>query len=90
MWREKETVGPCGKWDSVRAVGTPLCSWRRTMSERPDACAEEMRLGRIRFPLLSRMDVGRSSRISFANDDSLVEGSREVVTNTLGSTIPDN
>ena len=60
------------------------------MSERPDACADDTKFGRIRFPLFSRMEVGNSNRISFANEDNRVEGSLEVVTRTRGSTIPDN
>ena len=83
-------MGPWGKCDKVKAVGTPRCSWRRTMSERPDAWADCTKLGRMRFPLFNRIDVGSSNRISFAKDDSLVEGSLEVVTKTRGSTIPDN
>lgn len=60
------------------------------MSERPDACADCTRFGRMRFPRLSRMAVGSSNRISFAKEANRVEGSREVVTSTRGSTIPDS
>ena len=35
------------------------------------------------------MDVGKSSRISFANADNLVEGDRDVVTIGLGSVMPE-
>jgi hypothetical protein len=60
------------------------------MSESPDACADCTRFGRIKFPRFSRIDVGSNNRISFANEESLVEGSREVVTNTRGSTMPES
>jgi hypothetical protein len=90
LWREKETVGPCGKCDNVKAVGTPRCSCSRTMSESPDACADWTRFGKIRLPLFKRIDVGSNKRISFAKAERRVDGSREVVTRTRGSTIPDN
>lgn len=51
--------------------------------------AEETRLGRIRVPRLSRIDVGRSKRTSLANAERRVEGEREVVTRGLGSMIPE-
>ena len=60
------------------------------MSESPDACADCTRFGRIKFPRFSRIDVGSSNRISFAKEESRVEGSREVVTRTLGSTMPES
>jgi hypothetical protein len=60
------------------------------MSERLDACADCTKLGRMRFPRFSRIDVGNNSRISLANEDRRVEGSLEVVTSTRGSTIPDS
>lgn len=60
------------------------------MSERPDACADWTRFGRIRFPRLSRIDVGNNNRISLAKEDNRVEGSRDVVTKTRGSTIPES
>src|SRR5580658_2401857 len=90
LWREKEAVGPCGKWEMVRAVGVPRCSCSKIMSDRPDDCADVTRLERTRFPRLSRIDVGKSNLISFANDESRVDGSREVVTRTLGSTMPES
>lgn len=83
-------VGPWGKCERVKAVGIPRCSWRRMMSERPDACADCTRFGRIRLPRLRRIDVGSNNRISFANEDNRVEGSRDVVTRTRGSTIPES
>lgn len=90
LWRENETVGPCGKCDSVKAVGVPRCSWRRIKSESPAAWAEEIRFGRIRLPRLRRIDVGSNNLISFAKDPSRDEGSRDVVTSTRGSTMPES
>jgi len=90
LWREKEAVGPWGKWERVRAVGVPRCSCRRIMSDRPEDCADITRFGRTRFPRLSRIDVGKSNLISFANDESREDGSLEVVTRTLGSTMPES
>lgn len=90
LCRENDTVGPCGKCERVKAVGVPRCSCSRIMSESPDACADCTRFGRIKFPRFSRIDVGSSNRISLAKEDSLVEGSLEVVTSTRGSTIPDS
>ena len=57
-------------------------------SERPEELALETRLGRMRLPRLSRIDVGRRRRISLANAERRVEGEREVVISTRGSVIP--
>lgn len=73
----------------VIAVGVPRCSWSKQMSVRPDALALETRCGRIVVPLLRRMEVGRSKRISLANAERRVEGDREVVISGRGSTMPD-
>lgn len=59
------------------------------MSESPEACAEDTRLGRMRFPRFNRIEVGSNNRISFAKLDNRVEGSLEVVTSTRGSTMPE-
>ena len=59
------------------------------MSERAEALAEESRFGRIRFPRLRRMEVGRSSRISLLKAARRVEGLRDVVTSGLGSVRPE-
>lgn len=72
------------------AVGVPLCSCRRMMSESPAALALESRFGRIIFPRLSLIEVGRSSRISLEKVDNLVDGFLDVVTRGLGSVRPDN
>lgn len=60
------------------------------MSESPEAWADWTRLPRTRFPLFKRIDVGRRRRISFAKEESREDGSREVVTRTLGSTMPES
>jgi hypothetical protein len=73
----------------VMAVGVPRCSWRRMMSERAEAFAEESRLGRIRLPRFRRIDVGRRSLISLLKIARRVEGLREVVTRGLGSVRPE-
>ena len=59
------------------------------MSVIAEAFALDTRLGKIRVPRLSRMDVGSSSRTSLAKADSLVEGDLEVVTMGLGSVMPE-
>ena len=59
-------------------------------SERPAAEAEETRLLSTVLPRFSRMEVGRSSRISLAKEERREEGSREVVTRIRGSTTPDS
>jgi hypothetical protein len=87
---EKEMVGPCGKWEMVIAVGVPRCSWRRIRSDKPADFADWTRSGMICFPRLSRTAVGKSNLISLAKDESLEEGSLEVVTSTRGSTMPDS
>ncbi len=89
LCRENEAVGPCGKCEIVRAVGTPRCSWRRSRSVNDEALALLTRLGKISVPRLRRIDVGSSNRISFANAESRVEGEREVVTRGRGSAMPD-
>lgn len=68
-------MGPCGKCDTVRAVGVPLCSCKRTMSLSPPAFALSTRMGRIMLPRFRRIDVGSNKRISFAKVPSLLEGS---------------
>lgn len=90
LCRENDIVGPWGKWDSVKAVGVPRCSWRRMISESPDAWADVIRLGKMRFPRFRRIEVGINNLISFAKAESLDEGSLEVVISTLGSTIPES
>ena len=86
---ENEAVGPCGRWDIVRAVGTPRCSWRRIKSVRAEALALETRFGRTRVPRLRRMAVGSKRRTSLANAERRVEGDLDVVTRGLGSVMPD-
>ena len=73
----------------VRAVGVPLCSWRRHTSESPAACEDRTISGRMRFPRFSLIDVGSSNLISLEKALSLLEGSRAVETRTLGSTMPE-
>lgn len=68
----------------------PLCSCRRTISDRPDARALDTRFCKTRFPLFNRILVGNNNLISFANVPSLLLGSRLVVTRILGSTTPLN
>lgn len=89
LCRENEAVGPCGKWDTVRAVGTPRCSWRRIKSVRADALALDTRFGRTSVPRLRRMAVGSKSRTSLAKAESRVEGDLDVVTRGRGSEMPD-
>lgn len=60
------------------------------MSDSPEDCADVTRLERTRFPRLSRIDVGKSNLISFANDERRDDGSRDVVTKTRGSTMPES
>ena len=81
-------VGPCGIWLMVIAVGVPLCSWRRIMSDRAADFADESRFGRMVLPLFSRIAVGNRRRISLLNVASLVLGLRDVVTSGLGSDRP--
>ena len=73
----------------VSAVGVPRCSWSRTISDSAAAVAEETRFGSTRVPRFKRIEVGNSKRTSFAKALSLLEGEREVVMRTRGSTIPD-
>lgn len=89
LCKEKEAVGPCGRWEMVRVVGTPRCSWRRIRSVREEALALDTRLGRMSVPRLRRMEVGSSSRISLAKAESRVDGDLEVVTSGRGSVMPD-
>ena len=90
MCRENEAVGPWGKCETVSAVGVPRCSWSRMRSESPEEFEEATRFGRTRLPLFKRIEVGRRRRISLANAERRDEGSREVVTRTRGSTIPES
>jgi hypothetical protein len=60
------------------------------MSERRDDWADVTKLESTRFPRLRRIEVGSNNLISFANAERRVDGSREVVTKTRGSTIPDS
>ena len=85
---ENDAVGPCGRCETVNAVGVPRCSCRMTMSDRPDEFADDTNIGRTAFPRFSRIAVGSSRRISLAKDDSRAEGSLDVLTNTRGSTTP--
>lgn len=83
--REKEAVGPWGKWLMVSAVGTPRCSWRRIASERSAAFALSMIAGKMRFPRLSLIEVGKRSLISLENVDRRELGSLDVDMRILGS-----
>jgi hypothetical protein len=50
------------------------------MSDKPDDEADRTKSGRTMFPRLSLTAVGNSNLISLANAASLVDGSRDVVT----------
>lgn len=50
------------------------------MSLRPLDWQDLTRSGKMRFPRLSRTDVGSNSLISLEKAESLLDGSREVVT----------
>lgn len=89
LCRLKDAVGPWGRWEIVRAVGVPRCSWSRRRSVSAEELADETRLGRISVPRFRRMEVGSRRRISFAKAESRVEGEREVVTRGRGSVIPE-
>jgi len=89
LWSEKETVGPCGKCESVKAAGVPRCSCKRMISDRLLACAASTKPGNTLFPRFKFMEPGKTSLISLENDDSREEGSLEVVIRTRGSTIPE-
>ena len=73
----------------MSAVGTPRCSCRSIRSVSEEAFALDTKFGRMSVPRLRRMDVGSSSRTSFAKADNRVEGEREVVTRGRGSVMPD-
>lgn len=89
LCREKEAVGPWGRWDIVRAVGVPRCSWSRSKSVSAAELALVTSEGRTRVPRFRRIEVGSRSRISLAKAASRVEGEREVVTRGRGSVIPE-
>ena len=89
LWREKEAVGPWGRWLIVIAVGVPRCSCRRITSDSAEAFALDNRFSRIRLPRFNRIDVGSRSRISLLKVERRVEGSLEVVTSGRGSVRPD-
>lgn len=72
------------------AVGVPRCSCNNTTSDKPLLLQDRTSSGRMVLPRLSRMAVGISSRISFEKAASLLEGDREVVTRTRGSTTPES
>lgn len=59
------------------------------MSESADVFALASRSGMTIFPRFIRIEVGISSRISFAKVLRRVEGEREVVMRGRGSTMPD-
>lgn len=73
----------------MRAVGVPRCSWRRSTSVRAAELALATSVGNIKVPRFKRIEVGRSSRISFAKAASRVEGERDVVIKGRGSAIPE-
>lgn len=73
----------------VRLVGVPRCSCSRIKSDVDVEWHDEHSNGRTVLPRLSRMLLGRSSRISLENWSRRDEGSREVVMRILGSTIPE-
>lgn len=73
----------------VMAVGVPRCSCSKIMSDKPLVLQERTSSGRMVLPLFSRIAVGIRSRTSFEKAASLLEGDREVVTSTRGSTIPE-
>lgn len=89
LCRLKEAVGPCGRWEIVRAVGLPRCSCRRIKSVKALELALDTNEGRTRLPRFNRIDVGRRRRISLANAASRVEGERDVVIRGRGSAIPE-
>src|SRR5256885_2271781 len=78
LCKENEAVGPCGRCEIVIAVGVPRCSCRRIMSLSAAAFALERRLGMMRFPRFSLIEVGRSNLISFEKALSRVDGLRDV------------
>lgn len=89
LCREKLAVGPWGRWEIVSAVGVPRCSCRSKMSLKALALALATSVGKTCAPRFSRMDVGRSRRISLAKEARRVEGLREVVIRGRGSTMPE-
>ncbi len=89
LCRENDAVGPCGRCEMVSAVGVPRCSCRRSTSVSAAELALATRVGRIRVPRFSRMEVGRRSLISLAKAPSRVEGDREVVIRGRGSAMPE-
>jgi hypothetical protein len=60
------------------------------MSDNPADSVGGTKPSHMRVPRFNRTDVGRSNRISLANADSRDGGSREVVTNMGGSTMPNS
>lgn len=72
------------------AVGVPRCSCSKTTSDSPLVLQERTSSGRMVLPRFSRIAVGINSRISFEKAASLLEGERDVVTRTRGSTMPDS
>lgn len=89
LLRENDTVGPWGKCETVKAVGVPRCSCKRIMSVKPLFSAEDTSSPKTVFPRFRRIEPGSNSRISFEKAANRVDGSRDVVTSTRGSTIPD-
>lgn len=73
----------------MSAVGVPRCSCKRIISEREADLALATRSVRIVFPRFNRIEVGKSSRTSFAKALRRDEGDREVVTKGRGSMRPD-
>ena len=86
---ENDAVGPCGKCETVIAVGTPRCSCSKIRSVNAEAFALLTRFGNTSVPLFNRILVGSNSRTSFANALSLVDGDLDVVTSGLGSVMPE-
>lgn len=90
LCKENDTVGPWGRCDTVMAVGVPRCSCKRTISERPLLLQDRTSSGRIVLPRFNRMAVGINNRISLEKAARRLEGERDVVTRTRGSTIPES
>lgn len=86
--REKNAVGPWGKWEMIKPSGTPLCSWsimRSVISfDLQAAVISEITW----FPRLILWELGTISFSSLANCRRRELGSLDVVIRILGSTTP--
>ena len=81
----KYAVGPNGMWLTTRPSGSPLCSCTTTKSVKSLLLHSSTKSGSTCAPRLIRRLVGISSFTSLTNCVRRDDGSRDVVTKTLGS-----